>query len=413
MKIVFITDYTPTIDNVNGPSALCFHLLNEWKEKHELHIYSTNSNKVSLRYIEKAQEVLKVHFKIRPRSFWMKLLIYSKTYRLFSPFFPKDMPSVARYRLPSKVKKEIEQLKPDLVIIYPLHLIRVMKQLKKYKIVVIGPDCFMLHNLRALADDYAAVNSTYFNDMVRKIKTEAYVERKAAERAKGVALVGQEDCRLFNKITDSSKAFFLPHPHYNLTEKNICLNKPKLKVVVTGAFNQYTYTDVSLMIKSIKGQSNKLDRLHFTFLGKNWDSIVADLYPYVSVEHKLWVENYIDEIKMHDIQVLPISVGSGTKGKALDALSTGLLCIGSYCAFENIAVTPNKSCIMYEKASDIPQILCDVLINPAKYEQIAVAGRDNVRLNHNPTTAAQIFMDRIINDKEDKFLGKYLSPIKC
>ena len=68
---------------------------------------------------------------------------------------------------------------------------------------------------------------------------------------------------------------------------------------------------------------------------------------------------------------------------------------------------------MYEKASDIPQILCDVLINPAKYEQIAVAGRDNVRLNHNPTTAAQIFMDRIINDKEDKFLGKYLSPIKC
>lgn len=409
MKIVFITDYTPTLDNFNGPSSLGFYLLKELKIDNELFIYSTNSNKVPEKYISKAKEYLGSHFKIIQRSFFMKLLIYSKTYRWFSLFFPKNMPSVSRYKLPLRIKKEITKLNPDLVIIYPIHLIRVMKQLKKFKILVIGPDCFMLHHLRAIADSYATDHLRYFYHTVKSIKTEAYVEREVSKYAEQIALVGQTDCKLFEQITGSIKSFFLPHPHFSLTDKPINFNKFILNVVITGAFNQYTYSDVKLMVNSLKHNSDKLKNFHFTFIGRNWDSIVNELKQILYVEQKTWVDNYIEEIKKYDIQILPISVGSGTKGKALDALSTGLLCIGSYYAFENIAVKSNESCIIYETAADIPQILIDVESHKTKYEQIANNGKDSVRLFHNTTDIAKYMIGSLFKEGLPTTEGKYLS----
>ncbi|MDO5526712.1 MAG: glycosyltransferase [Prevotella sp.] len=411
MKIVFITDYTPTLDNVNGPSALGFHLLKELKKNNELFIYSTNSNKVPEKYISKAKEYLGPHFKITPRSFLMRLFIYSKAYRLFSLFFPKDMPAVARYKLPERIQKEITRLNPDLVIVYPIHLVRVMKQMKKFKMMVIGPDCFMLHHLRAIADRYATDNPRYFYNTVKGIKTEAYVEREAARLADYIALVGQTDCILFQKITGSRKSFFLPHPHFTLAEKEINLNKPVLKVVITGAFNQYTYSDALDMMKSLKNNSDKLKNFHFTFIGRNWNVIVAELKSILSVEQKTWVDDYIEEIKKYDIQILPISVGSGTKGKALDALSTGLLCIGSYYAFENIAVTPNESCLIYKSASDISQILVNVEMDKEKYEQIARNGKKSVRHYHNATIIVKRIKEKLSNKSMFVYERDYLSGI--
>lgn len=411
MKIVFITDYTPTMDNFNGPSALGFHLLKELKKNNELFIYSTNSNKVPEKYISKAKEYLGSHFKITPRSFLMRLFIYSKTYRLFSLFFSKDMPAVARYKLPSRIHKEITRLKPDLVIIYPIHLVRVMKQMNKFKTMVIGPDCFMLHHLRAIADSYATNNPCYFYNTVKGIKTEAYVEREAARLVDYIALVGQTDCILFQKITGSRKSFFLPHPHFTLTEKEINLNKPVLKVVITGAFNQYTYSDALAMMKSLKNNSDKLKNFHFTFIGRNWDAIVNELKQILYVEHKTWVDNYIEEIKNHDIQILPISVGSGTKGKALDALATGLLCIGSCYAFENIAVTPDESCIIYKSATEIPQILVDIKMHSTKYEQIARNGKNSVRHYHDATAIVKGLKERLLNNRTFPYEGKYFSGL--
>lgn len=80
------------------------------------------------------------------------------------------------------------------------------------------------------------------------------------------------------------------------------------------------------------------------------EKLVANGY---EVECKSWVEVYAGEVIKHDIQLFPISVGSGTKGKVLDALSMGLLCIGSEIAMENIYVKHGHSCYLYHNVSDV------------------------------------------------------------
>ena len=113
-----------------------------------------------------------------------------------------------------------------------------------------------------------------------------------------------------------------------------------------------------------------------------------------NVEVKSWVDVYADEVKRHDIQVFPISVGSGTKGKVLDALSMGLLCIGTEVAMENIYVKDRQSCFIYKRAEDIVSILNEIFEKRQWASIIAEKGRESVLNWHNP---ARIF-EKICND---------------
>ena len=88
-----------------------------------------------------------------------------------------------------------------------------------------------------------------------------------------------------------------------------------------------------------------------TFLGKGWERHVKDLRSSgYEVNHIKFAPNYIEEINKHDIQITPISIGTGTKGKVLDAVANGLLVIGSWYALENIANSKTKiSCLQIQQ----------------------------------------------------------------
>ena len=92
--------------------------------------------------------------------------------------------------------------------------------------------------------------------------------------------------------------------------------------------------------------------------------------------------DYIEEVRKHDIQITPISIGTGTKGKVLDALANGLLVIGSWYAMENIAVVNGVSCVVYDSPADMPGILSDIVDNREKYEEMARKGREAVLREH-------------------------------
>lgn len=385
-KIVLITDFTPTIDNINGPSALCYYIFKALAKEHEVYIYSTNANKVNGKMLKSSKETFGDKLYIIPRNIIMKVLLWGKTAKLFRYFYPTDLPTLGRYKLPSYVVKDIYKINPDLVVLYPMTMLGPLKQLKKFKSLVIGPDCFALHYIRALS------NPCYYKDekisyALKSIKQNIYLAKKITKFAHKVALVGREDCSLFNTITNSKKAMFLSHPHYTLFEKTINLHKERLKVIVTGNYNEYTDVDVDLMVTSFIDNSSDLKMFDFTFLGKSWGCVVDKLKAYLAVEHKTWVDDYVEELSNYDIQIFPISLGSGTKGKVLDAASTGLLCIGSYIAFENIALRPSESCIWYKKASEIPQLLKEVVEDKGKYQAYAIRARNNVRKYHNVNLA--------------------------
>ena len=100
------------------------------------------------------------------------------------------------------------------------------------------------------------------------------------------------------------------------------------------------------------------------------------------VNHITFVPDYIEEICKHDIQITPISIGTGTKGKVLDALANGLLVIGTPYAMENIAVENGVSCIEYRQPKEVIKVLMDIPDNREKYERMADAGRQAVLTLH-------------------------------
>ena len=127
-----------------------------------------------------------------------------------------------------------------------------------------------------------------------------------------------------------------------------------------------------------------------TFLGKGWERHAESLSDAgYDVKHITFAPNYIEEIVRHDIQLTPITIGTGTKGKVLDALANGVLVLGTPYALENIAVVHGKSCIQWDEAGEVPGILLDIVQNREKYEQIAAAGRDAVLKEHNPASIAK------------------------
>ena len=101
------------------------------------------------------------------------------------------------------------------------------------------------------------------------------------------------------------------------------------------------------------------------------------------VNHITFAPDYIEEICKHDIQITPIAIGTGTKGKVLDALANGLLVIGTPYALENIAVKHGVSCIEYRQPQEVIEVLQDIPNNISKYEAMAEAGRRQVLEHHN------------------------------
>ena len=197
------------------------------------------------------------------------------------------------------------------------------------------------------------------------------------------------------------QAHFIRHPHYEIKNHNSslpkeerCFHTPKIKLLVAGQYNLYMKQDADLLSEELRIKNEELTPHYvITFLGKGWEKHVEALRGAgYEVNHIKFAPDYIEEICKHDIQITPISIGTGTKGKVLDALANGLLVIGTPYALENIAVKHGESCIEYNNPQDVIDILIDIPNNRAHYEKVAASGCEIVLTLHNPTRiSSQLF----------------------
>ncbi len=95
--------------------------------------------------------------------------------------------------------------------------------------------------------------------------------------------------------------------------------------------------------------------------------------------------------------MFPIAVGTGTKGKVLHALASGLLGIGSEFAFENIEAVPDEDYILYHKAEDVTYCLKDIMVNRLKYDKIANTDSQKVRKKHSPELICKLFWEAVLS----------------
>ena len=153
--------------------------------------------------------------------------------------------------------------------------------------------------------------------------------------------------------------------------------------------------EADLLVEQINANVNANDNYLpknyvFTFLGKGWEKHVETMRQAgYEVEHIKFAPDYIEEIVKHDIQITPIAIGTGTKGKVLDAVANGLLVIGTSYAMENIAVENGVSCVEYQEPQEVIGVLMDIPSNRDKYEQMAVKGRDAVLTIHGRETVSK------------------------
>ena len=395
MKVTMISVMMPAAENIRGTSALPYHLLAGRDKSIEVILYSYNLNRLSKEQIDSVARELNIKIYILPVPWWYVFFL-----RFFSPFRILLNYPIANYiRLSSSQLDTIINDNPDAIWIYGEELSRVSRQLKDFRRIHTLPDCESLYYYRMLGKRFAIRNKIRFWRSAFMYPKYLNMEKQFDTSSNiHYHLVGKEDVNFLKEICPGIQAHFLRHPHYQVAKpaKVISFNSPKIKVLFAGQYNLYMQQDADMLIDCLiksKDLSELKEHYVYTFLGKGWDNHVERLNNAgYETHHIKFAPDYIEEICKHDIQVTPICIGTGTKGKVLDAIANGLLVIGSWYALENIAVEHNISCLQYNEVSDIIGMLKDIYTSSSHYEEIAENGRQTIlNLHNNFSIAKQLF----------------------
>lgn len=397
MKIAFITPVTPYKENMGGPSGHPYHLLVERPQGIEVEIYSYNANKLSLETIEGVERELrvKIHVLKQPVSFTWILRLHLTFIRFFLKY-----PIGYYIRLPKCTVEQIKASSPNAIWGYGQEFSGILKQFKEYKRVHTVPDCYSLHWFRRLGCRFTLTSVRDFFRCVVNYRKYYRMERDYDTSDNITAhLVGEEDARFLKEINPSINAVFLRHPHYEIPKKikSTKFSSPKIKLLVAGRYDLYMKEKADEMVKLLANKDN-MGRLQcvymLTFLGKGWEQHVEKLNALgYEVDHIKFTPDYIKEVCRHDIQLAPITVGTGTKGKVLDALANGLLVIGTPFALENIVVENAVSCVEYHSNEELLAVLRDIPDKVEVYEQMAEKGREAIFVEHGRRHISQQLMD--------------------
>ena len=394
MKVVFITPVTPYKDNLGGPSGHPYHLMIERPKDIDIIIYSFNNNHLSTEMIHDVEEKLNVEIRLLKQPKWLTWLL-----KFHLTFFRLLLKYPINYyiRVDKKSKAEIENLNPDFIWSYCQEFNGLLKKFKHYKRVHSLPDCYSLHFYRRLGRRMTLINKKEFWRVLINYRKHLRMERDYDDSDNIVYhLVGKDDRDFLQEINPKLNAHFVMHPRYDIgaqgANKKLKFHQPKIKLLIAGRYDFYMQQAADEFIAELCKAKHLADKFEFTFLGKGWESHAQSMKSAGwQVQHIIFAPDYQEELMKHDIQITPISIGTGTKGKVLDAIANGLLVIGTSYALENVAVKDGVSCICSDIAERLPDILADIAAQPGKYELMAEAGRNAVLSEHGREKVAKEF----------------------
>lgn len=397
MNTIQISILTPYRENVRGTSALPYHLMAKREKGIKVEIYSFNCNNLSKEQIAEVERELDVKIHLMPLPAWFRWIF--KLHLLFVRVLLK-YPLHNYITLPKDIEEEIRAKQPDMIWVYGEEMSGISGMFPDTEVVHTLPDSEALYYHRMLGCRFVMNDwKKYWRCaiMYRKFRR---MERDFANR-KNITyhLVGEEDAKFLRDMNPGIQAMFIRHPHYEVkdTERQISFHKDKIRLLIAGQYNYYMQQDADGMVAALASADNR-DMLqeHFviSFLGRGWEQHARTLKEAGwTVNHVTFAPDYIEEVCKHDIQITPVSIGTGTKGKVLDALANGLMVVGSWYAMENIAVENGVSCVVYDSPADMPGILSDVAANREKYEEMARRGREAVLKEHcRNSISTQVFV---------------------
>ena len=404
MKIILITFVTPASENIRGTSALPYHLrmgtLLNGDDNDNLIVYTFNNNGLSDEKIAEVEKELGATIKKVPLPGWYRWVF--KLHLLFLRVFLK-FPFGNYITLPQRYVNEAKAQQPDLIWVMGEELSRVVKQFPEFRRIQIGPDTESLYYYRMLGRRFVMNNPVEYWKCAIMYRKYARMEREfCIDKNFTYYAVGEEDVKHLQQLNPKVQAKFLRHPHYEVSpqlkmgngELDIKFHQPKIKLLIAGRYDLYMKQEADLLSEELRVNCEELAPYYaMTFLGKGWEKHVGSLREHgYDVEHIKFAPNYIEEICRYDIQITPIAIGTGTKGKVLDALANGLLVIGTPYAMENIAVEHGTSCVVYQHPQEVIGVLQNIPNNIEKYERMAQLGQLLVLKEHDRSfISSQLF----------------------
>ena len=394
MRITAITILTPYKENFRGTSALPYHLMVHRPEDVEIEIYSFNNNNLPSEKIKEVEKELRVKIHTLPLPQWFRMVF--TLHLLFIRLFLK-YPIHHYITIPREYVDRIKSSNPDGILIYGEELSKVAKQFEDFRRVHTLPDSEALYYHRMLGTRFVMNDWKKYWRCAFMYPKFRHMERDF-DRDESVHyhLVGKADAEFIRDMAPGIQAHFIRHPHYDIypQEGGRHFHTP-IRLLIAGQYNYYMKQDADEFIEALislndKVKTNLKSNYEMTFLGYGWEqhatSLKSDGW---NVNHISFAPDYIEEVIKHDIQLAPISIGTGTKGKVLDGLANGLLLIGTPYAMENIAVEDGKSCIVYHNAGEAIGTLLNIVEDKLKYEDIALKGQKSVLTYHSRKRVSQ------------------------
>lgn len=116
----------------------------------------------------------------------------------------------------------------------------------------------------------------------------------------------------------------------------------------------------------------------------------------ISYSHIEWVDDYAGLLRSIDVQIFPIAIGTGTKGKVLSALASGVVSIGSAESFANIRAQLGWPHLSYQAPGEVGAHLAALALESKSPREITRTA--TVHQLHNPDKISEVFWGMIRND---------------
>ncbi len=392
-RIALISLHTPTATNCRAASALPFHLLAFRPEGVEVEVWTYNLNGCSPEQIAQSERKLgvRVHLIEKPRRF---RLLGLAPMRLLLP-----RPMLSYLPLKGAALLEIKSFLAGgqaCLWIYGEDIAHVAKKFPGVPTVITTPDCEAMYYHRVLGLKGIPLSSKAL--LRYGLMYHRYAKCTASYPATEnitYHLVGRADTEFFRSLNPRANAVFIRHPHYDVMEADAVqiAAGEAIRLLIAGRYDFCMSRAVDSAIEAMLSLPDQVKgRYEVTFLGKDWEqSCHALLRAGFNATIKTFVNDYAAEVSSHHIQLTPVAVGTGTKGKVLDAFANGLCVIGTPLALENIAVTTGIECIEYSDRGELTQWLIKLAQEPALIARIAAAGRAKVLTEHGRLKVANQF----------------------
>ena len=384
MRVIFVTSVTPAKENIRGISAHPYYLIKFRPDAVDLVILTFNDNGMSQEYVENLKKDLNCDIRIVKKD-------RQKSIKSFLLRLPGH-----DIKVTSEIKEVIISYNPDIIWTYPNYFSHWAQTIPERKFVNSAPDSLSLAWIREFNDKF--YKRSLLHNVYRLFYWLRYLYTEKEETVSNqiVHFVGKEDLYQYKKSFKTDNGFYLDHPHYELRDKEIKFSAPKLQILIAGNNNHFMRVGIDDMTEVLVNNQEMTNYIEFTFLGKGWDNIAVLLKQSGYRCHIVtWVDHYVDEVIKYDIQLIPISFGTGTKAKVLDAMCNGVLAIGTPLAMENIHYVNGESAICYHFANELPELFQDIYNHREKYEDIARNGREMGRFYHNPSVVSDSFFTKV------------------